>query len=65
MGLLYGTLPSGTYYTQLTLLRFRAVGTPLPWPEAKQKADHVRQWGIEVRPRTQRVDHILVAHNIL
>lgn len=24
-----------------------AVGTPLEWPEAKQKADHVRSWGIK------------------
>lgn len=28
-----------------------AVGTPLDWPEAKKVADHVRQWGIEVRLR--------------
>ena len=25
-----------------------ALGTPLEWPEAKKKADHVRRWGIEV-----------------
>ena len=24
-----------------------ALGTPLNWPEAKKKADHVREWGIE------------------
>lgn len=27
----------------------RALGTPLDWPEAKQNADHVREWGIKVR----------------
>lgn len=26
----------------------RALGTALEWPEAKKKADQVRQWGIEV-----------------
>ncbi|KAI5284622.1 Zn finger-containing GTPase- Activating Protein for ARF [Ascosphaera acerosa] len=24
-----------------------ALGTPLPWPAAKRKADQVREWGIE------------------
>lgn len=27
---------------------FRALGTPLAWPEAKRAADQVREWGIEV-----------------
>lgn len=27
----------------------RALGTPLDWPEAKKNANHVREWGIEVR----------------
>jgi hypothetical protein len=27
---------------------FRALGTPLDWPEAKKNADHVRQWGVKV-----------------
>ncbi|KAL8663670.1 MAG: hypothetical protein Q9168_008052, partial [Polycauliona sp. 1 TL-2023] len=36
-------------------VRFRALGTPLEWPEAKQAADKVRQWGIEVqRPDAQQ-----------
>lgn len=26
----------------------RALGTPLAWPEAKENAAHVREWGIEV-----------------
>ncbi len=30
----------------------RALGTPLPWPEAKDKAKQVREWGIEVGSRT-------------
>lgn len=31
------------------LEKYRALGTALEWPEAKKKADLVRQWGIEVR----------------
>jgi hypothetical protein len=29
--------------------KYRAIGTPLEWAEAKTQADHVRAWGIEVR----------------
>lgn len=28
----------------------RALGTALEWPDAKQSAHQVREWGIEVRP---------------
>lgn len=28
----------------------RALGTALEWPDAKQRAHQVREWGIEVRP---------------
>lgn len=28
---------------------YRALGTALEWPEAKQRAHQVREWGIEVR----------------
>ena len=34
-------------YTDLSRCH-SALGTPLDWPEAKKKADHVRGWGIEV-----------------
>lgn len=46
----------------MILTSSRALGTALEWPEAKQKADQVRQWGIEVcnlsaiRPSWQRTD---------
>jgi glutamate--cysteine ligase catalytic subunit len=32
---------------------YRALGTPLAWPEAKKVAGQVREWGIEVRVPTQ------------
>lgn len=40
-----------------------ALGTPLEWPEAKQNAQLVREWGIQVRLRAANmlVDY---AHNI-
>ena len=30
------------------LTQASALGTPLEWPQAKQAADQVREWGIEV-----------------
>ena len=35
-------------YPTDSVLFHRAIGTPLEWPEAKENADHVREWGIEV-----------------
>ena len=34
--------------TLMLMYDTRAVGTPLEWPDAKKKASHVRDWGIEV-----------------
>jgi glutamate--cysteine ligase catalytic subunit len=33
----------------MLLISDSALGTPLEWPQAKQAADQVREWGIEVR----------------
>ena len=33
-------------------MRRRALGTALEWPEAKEKAEQVRAWGIRVRSTT-------------
>jgi hypothetical protein len=30
------------------MILYRALGTALDWPEAKEQANLVRQWGIEV-----------------
>ncbi len=35
---------------------YRAVGTPLAWPDAKKNANHVREWGIEVRISLEYTD---------
>jgi glutamate--cysteine ligase catalytic subunit len=37
----------------------RALGTPLQWDEAKKNADHVREWGIEVRDLRKFVEDIM------
>lgn len=54
-----GSLVSSSYFLQelvswqawnynADILVFRALGTPLDWPEAKQSAHQVREWGVKV-----------------
>lgn len=55
MGLLYGPLHlSSPFFRKNDLLidnrTGSALGTPLAWPEAKERAGQVREWGIEVLP---------------
>lgn len=44
----------------LMLDLFRALGTPLDWPEAKNNANHVREWGIKVYFYPERREHGLM-----
>lgn len=46
MGLLFVAVALQSWKT--LLIRYSALGTPLEWPQAKQAADQVREWGIEV-----------------
>jgi hypothetical protein len=47
MGLLYEAIEKITS-SIVKLMRCRALGTALEWPEARKNADKVRKWGIEV-----------------
>jgi hypothetical protein len=44
--------PRSDHHTLITPI-YRALGTPLAWPEAKKVAGQVREWGIEVRVPAQ------------
>ena len=46
----HGSLVSAQALAMFTAVNTlaRAQGTPLAWPEAKQNAHRVREWGIEV-----------------
>ena len=53
MGLLWvvtslGQWPAHKFKGEKLIRLYRALGTPLDWPEAKKNADHVRRWGVKV-----------------